>query len=647
MITSIRSIMNSKVGAFIALIFVGLIGLAFALGDVTGSGSFGGLSGGNIAKVGNRNVPLNEFNSALDIQMKAARKENPTLDMANFVEGGGLESTLQQLINRYALAAFGEKYGISVSKRLVDSELLKIPGAKGLDGQFSEEAFRAFIGQIGMTENMVRDDLRQNLFAEQMFPTAAAGAQAPVGLALPYASLLLEKRSGDMAIIPSAAFLPQSPPTEAELNTYFKANLARFTVPEQRVVSYATFDRAILGDKAKPNAADIETYYKANSAKYSGSEIRDLSQIIVPTEAAAKSVTDKIAAGKTLEAVASELGLSATTTVGVTKDALTKSASTGVADAVFAAAKGSIAKPVRGGLGWFVVRVKDTRTIAAQSLAQATPEITKAISAEKAAQALADFTAEMEDAFADNASIADVAKSNNLTLQKSAKLIANGQDLANPNYRPDDVMKVILPQAFQMERDGDPQLIEIVPGEKFAIIAISELEEAAPAPIAKVKPIVQQQWANAQGKIKAKAAADKVQKAVNGGKSLSAALAELGVRLPATQSVSGSRSELNQPGKPLAPPIALLFAMKNGTTKSLPAPQDQGWYIVNLKNVVKGDASKDTKGIEARRAEMTSLVRDEYAAQLITAAAKDVGVYRNEGGIKEMRTRLTTRDNAK
>jgi peptidyl-prolyl cis-trans isomerase D len=646
MITSIRSIMNSKVGAFIALAFCVLLGLGLALGDVTGSGSFGGLSGGNIAKVGNRNVPLNEFNSALDIQMKSARKENPTLDMANFVEGGGLESTLQQLINRYALAAFGEKYGVSVSKRLVDSELLKLPNAKGFDGQFSEEAFRAFLGQIGMTENMVRDDLRQNLFAEQMFPTAAAGAQAPIGLALPYASLLLEKRSGDLAIIPSAAFLPQSPPTDAELDKYFKANLARFTVPEQRVVSYATFDRAILGDKAKPNAADIETYYKANAAKYGGSEVRDISQIIVPTEAAAKSVVDKVTAGKTLEAVATELGLSATKS-SVTKDELTKSASAGVADAVFAAQKGSIAKPVRGGLGWFVVRVQDTRTIAAQSLAQATPEITKTISAEKAAQALADFTAEMEDAFADGASITDVAKSNNLTLQKSAKLIANGQDLANPNYRPDDVMKVILPQAFQMERNGDPQLIEIVPGEKFAVIAISELEEAAPAPIAKVKPIVQQQWAIAQGKIKAKAAADKVQKAVNGGKSLSAALAELGVRLPATQSVSGSRSELNQPGKPLAPPIALLFAMKNGTTKSLPAPQDQGWYIVNLKNVVKGDASKDTKGIEARRAEMTSLVRDEYAAQLITAAAKDVGVYRNEGGIKEMRTRLTSRDTAK
>jgi peptidyl-prolyl cis-trans isomerase D len=131
MISFLRSLINSKVGAFIALAFVGLLGLAFALGDVTGSGSFGGLSGGNVAKVGSRNITLSEFQSALENRLRGERKNNPTLDMANFVEAGGLESTLQQLINRYALAEFGEQYGVSVGKRLVDSEILKIPGAKG------------------------------------------------------------------------------------------------------------------------------------------------------------------------------------------------------------------------------------------------------------------------------------------------------------------------------------------------------------------------------------------------------------------------------------------------------------------------------------------------------------------------------------
>jgi len=108
MITFIRSLINSKFGALFALVFIGMIAVAFALGDVTGSGSFGGLSGGNVARVGDRNITLGELNDALDNRLKAERQNNPTLDMASFVDGGGLDSTLEQLGNRYALALFGD-----------------------------------------------------------------------------------------------------------------------------------------------------------------------------------------------------------------------------------------------------------------------------------------------------------------------------------------------------------------------------------------------------------------------------------------------------------------------------------------------------------------------------------------------------------
>ena len=73
MITFIRSLINSRWGAVVALAFIAMIALAFALGDVTGSNAFGGLSGGNVAKVGDRNISLGEFNDALDNRLKAER----------------------------------------------------------------------------------------------------------------------------------------------------------------------------------------------------------------------------------------------------------------------------------------------------------------------------------------------------------------------------------------------------------------------------------------------------------------------------------------------------------------------------------------------------------------------------------------------
>lgn len=644
MISFIRSLINSKLGAIIALIFIAMIAVAFALGDVTGSGNFGGLSGGNVARVGDRNITLGELNDALDNRLKGERQNNPTLDMANFVEGGGLDSTLEQLVNRYAVAVFGTKYGVAVSKRLVDSEIKKIPGAMGLNGKFNQQAFQAFAQQIGVSEKMIRDDIAHNLFAQQILPSAASGPMAPDGLVLPYASLMLEKRSGQVASLPSSAFFPAAPPSESVLAAYYKDNAAKFTIPEKRAVSYAIFDKTIIAGRAKPSEADIATYYKANAAKYAASQTRNISQVIVPTEAAAKSVVAQVSGGKSLAEVANGLGLSVTTMNGVAKTNLAGTASQAVADAVFAASQGGIAKPARGKLGWAVVRVDAINQVAAKSLAAARSEIEAELLKTRSEEMLTEMTAEIEDAFADGATIADIAKQNGLKVETSPKLLANGQNTANPGYKPIPEFQVILPAAFQLETDGEAQLVELVPGEKFAMVAVADFDEAAPPPLAAVRPIVQQQWALAEGAKGARAAADRIRKAVDAGQTLQAALAAANVQGAQIESINGTRADLSKEGQQISPPLSLMFAMKKGTAKMLQGGGNRGWYVVYLTDVIKGDASGNPDMLKARKLELSGMLQQEYGAQLIAAAAKDVGVEKNEDGIKELRARLTNRD---
>jgi peptidyl-prolyl cis-trans isomerase D len=644
MISSIRSLINSKFGAIFALAFIGLIAIAFALGDVSGSGNFGALSGGNVARVGNKNITLSELNDSLENQLRAERQNNPTLDMTQFVDGGGLDSTLAQLINRYAITVFGEKYGVAVSKRLVDSEIRKIPGAMGLDGKFSADAFRAFAQQIGVSEKAIRDDLTQNLFAQQILPAAASGPAAPDGMALPYASLMLEQRAGQIASIPATAFLPTRPPSEAVLAKFYSDNAARFTIPEKRAVSYAIFGRDIIAQRAKPSEADIAAYYKANAAQFAASQTRNISQVIVPTEAAAKSVVAQVAAGKSLSAVANELGLSVTTTASVTKDSLTNSTTAAVANAVFAAAQGSVATPARGKLGWTVIRVDAINNVAAKSLAAARADIEKELLKTRSEEMLTEMTAEIEDAFADGATISDVAKQNGLTVNTSPKLLATGQDISNPAYKPIPEMAAMLPAAFQMETNGEAQLIELVPGEKFAMIAVSDFEEAAPPPLNGVRSIVQQQWALSEGAKGARAAADALRKAADAGQSLQTALAAAGIKGAQVERLSGTRADISREGQPVPPPLSMMFAMKKGTAKILAAGGDRGWYVVHLNDIIKGDARGNVPMLMARKQELTGILQQEYAAQMIVSAAKTAGVEKNEGGIEELRTRLTNRD---
>ena len=310
---------------------------------------------------------------------------------------------------------------------------------------------------------------------------------------------------------------------------------------------------------------------------------------------------------------------------------------------MFATAQGRVAVPARGKLGWYVVRVDAVRQSAARPLIAVRGEIEAALTKTRREEMLADLTAEIEDALADGGAIADVAKTNGLQVETSPKLLANGQNTANPAYKPIPEMQVILPSAFQMEKDGEAQLLELVPGQRFAIIAIADFEEAAPPPLASVRPIVEQQWAMAEGAKKARVAADQVRKAVDDGKSLQEALSALRINLPPVESLSGTRAELSKEGQ-ISPPLSLMFAMKKGTAKMLQGPQNRGWFVVYLNEVIKGDASGNAEMLTSRKAELSGMLQQEYAAQLIAAAAKDVGVEKNADGIAELRNRLTNRD---
>ena len=293
-------------------------------------------------------------------------------------------------------------------------------------------------------------------------------------------------------------------------------------------------------------------------------------------------------------------------------------------------------------MGWHLARVSAVKQLGAKPLAAVRDEISKTIAGEKRGELLADLTTEIESEFDSGATIADMAKAQGLTVETTPMLFATGQNPDNPAYKPIPEMARILPAAFDLETDGSAQLIEIVPGEKFAMIAVAEAVEAAPAPLKEIRDVVAKQWALAEGDKKAKAVAEQVRKAIAGGKSLNEALAATGVRLPAPETVSGTRGQMST-GQQIPPPLMMLFAMKKGTAKTLSAGGDRGWFIVQLNEVIKGDASKETKMLAARRQEMEGLLAQEYIAQMINAAAKESGVTRNEELIARRKKELTTR----
>ena len=122
-----RNIFKSKVGAALAILLLVLIALAFASADVSNTGAFGGVAGGNrVAQVGDEKLDTATLSQAVTAGLDRVKQDDPTMSMKAFLAGGGLEDILDDLIDRLAIAVFGKENGFAASDRLIDSEIAQM-----------------------------------------------------------------------------------------------------------------------------------------------------------------------------------------------------------------------------------------------------------------------------------------------------------------------------------------------------------------------------------------------------------------------------------------------------------------------------------------------------------------------------------------
>ena len=126
-------------------------------------------------------------------------------------------------------------------------------------------------------------------------------AAVPRILAQQYAMLLKERRKGAIALLPSAAFAPKVDPAAAQLNAFYTAHRTDYLRPERRVLRYATFGEEALGTLTPPTDAQIAARYQRDAAQYQAKQTRTFTQLVVPTEAAAKAVAAEVGRGTPLD----------------------------------------------------------------------------------------------------------------------------------------------------------------------------------------------------------------------------------------------------------------------------------------------------------------------------------------------------------
>ena len=640
MISNFRRLSKSKIGTGIVATFFILILAGFAVTDISnfGSGNIGfGMGGSTLAQVGDQQVLDREMSEAMQRRLQEVRRQNPTADYATIA--GDFETLLSALIDQRSLLAFADKYGIHLSKRLIDAEIAQIPQTKGLNGKFSDQQYQVFLAQQRMTDAEVRQIIAGTLLQRIILTPVATNAHVSVGMAMPYASMLLEAREGEAAAVPMEPFRAGLKPSDADLQRYYSANRNRYMIPEQRTVRIARIGPELLSGVTASDK-EIADYYNANQATYGARETRNLSQAVVADQAAANAIAAKAKGGAALAAAAGT-GAAVTSLSDQSRQAYAAVAGDRAAAAAFSAASGAVVGPIQSDFGWVVVKVDGVKSQGGKSLAQAKEEIAAKLTADKRKQAVEDIVDKVQNAVDEGSNFTEATTANKLAVTTTPLLTAAGTSRSDAAYRLPPELAPALKTGFEIAPNDPPEIVTLPDKKSYALVSPAEVAAAAPAPFASIRVQVENDWITGQAIQRARDTANRIAARATQGVTLAQAVKESGVALPAVRPMGARRIQIAEASGQVAAPMQMLFSLPEGKSRAVPDPQGRGFFVVKVTKITPGNALLQPGLISRMQNELQEALSQDYAQEFVAAVRADVKAKRNEDAIKAEKARIT------
>lgn len=642
MLTSFRRLQKTKIGTIIVATFFILILIGFASTGVTnfGSGNLGfGMTSSTLVKIGSEQVSEQDMSQAMQRRLQQVRQERPDADYATIA--GDFESLLGELMDEKTILAFAEKYHFPLSKRLVDAEIAQIPQTKGLNGQFSEQAYQGFLAQQRLTDAQVREVLAGGLLEKYLLTPVAANARVSVGMATPYASMLLEAREGQAAAIPLGAFRAGFKPADSDLQQFYSANRNRYMVPEQRVLRYARIGPDQVANVTASDK-DVADYYDAHKADYASKETRSISQAVIQDQATANQIAARAKGGASISAAAAPAGANAAVTslANQSQIAYTGVAGAKAATAVFAAPSGSVIGPIQSDFGWLVAKVDSVKTVGGKSLDQARAEISSKITADKRKSAIEDMVDQIQNSIDNGSNFTEATGQAKLAVTTTPLIVANGTSRPDPNFKLPPELAPALKTGFQIEPNDPPEVVTLPNQQGYAVVSPGQIVQQAPAPLASVRDQVASDWIDSKAMDRARSVAAQIESKVEHGTPLAQAMKESGAPLPPVQPLATRRIQIAMARGPVPAPVKMLFALAQGKSRMFADPQGRGFFIVTVNKITPGNALLQPSLIGQMQGELQQGLSEDYGQEFLAAMRQQLGAKRNEAAILGFKNRL-------
>lgn len=211
-----------------------------------------------VARIGKDTISESEVRQL--IQSETRGRQIPAEVIPNYVP-----QMIQQMITDRALAYQASKLGFQISNQELAGAIRQMYPSLFPDGKFvGQEIYAAMLAQQNLTTDEFEANLKQGMLINRLREVAVEGSVVTPREIEQQFRKDNEQIKIEYVKLTQDKYKKEAEPTPADMETYFKTNAARYTIPEKRNLALLIDDQSTLAQSLTPTDAELMADYNQN-----------------------------------------------------------------------------------------------------------------------------------------------------------------------------------------------------------------------------------------------------------------------------------------------------------------------------------------------------------------------------------------------
>jgi peptidyl-prolyl cis-trans isomerase D len=591
----------------------------------------------DVIEAGSRSVSPEEFKTEIDDdkkQLEQEQNQGQPIPMEVLAQQGLLSQMTEDIASQKGFAAWLDQIGLRPSDKVV-TDLLKTAQQffNPVTGAFDRAKYDEFLHSRGVTEKQEEARLKDEIARQHYIAGMRAGFQLPRIYGAVEAMSLLQSRDASWFVIGPKQIAFPDKPSDDQLKQFISQNASKFRQPETRVMTAVMFVPAAVAKSVQIDEAELKKAYDFRKDTLSQPETRSFVVVPAKTQQAAAQIASSLKAGTDPATVAKSNGVQPISFDGKPKSAVPDPA---VAAQAFAMQAGEVSAPVKGQLGWAVIKLSGITPGHEVTFEQARPALEADARKRAAAAKVDDLVQKYQDLRDKGVNMADAAKQLGLPMQTFPPFTKegagpNGRPYMGPGGQPFTLPKAMLDSLFSLPKGGESSEVdEAGQGVYFALHVDDIRPSFMPTVNDETRGPLTQAWMQQEIIARIKQAGDAAAQRLRKGEDIAAIAKSMNAELV-------SKSELSAPQSAQEPDAQVRAAVfETAPNDAFSAPTPTGFAVGKVTAVHPPAMVRAAEAAEVVRARMGSRAFEGVGVQAYAAARKKLKVKINQDLVNQV-----------